>query len=99
MAKRLTEEMIRSPKTDPETLTQSNSDYQPLTSESEIEPIIDRVLTEHPQSALDFKAGKEKALIFLTGQVMKLTNGKAEPKLVQDLLQKKILNQKPYDSA
>ena len=38
----------------------------------------------------DYKAGKDKALAFLIGQIMKLTRGKASPKVVNDLLQQKL---------
>lgn len=90
IAKNLAEEMIRTPKTDPEILFQNNSDFHPLDSEKEIEPIIDLVLSNHPQTILDFKAGKEKAFDFLVGQVMELTHGKADPRIVNDLLRKKL---------
>jgi len=44
------------------------------------------VLESHPQPAADYRAGKEAALNFLKGQVMKATRGKANPNLVTDLL-------------
>lgn len=91
IAKRLGEEMLRSPKTAPELLFEANPGYQPITGMEELAPFIDQVLSSHPQSVLDFKAGKEKAFSFLVGQVMELTQGKAVPQTVHDLLLKKIL--------
>ncbi|NLT95006.1 MAG: hypothetical protein GXW85_05640, partial [Clostridia bacterium] len=44
-----------------------------------------------PKSVEDFKAGKEKALGFLVGQIMKETKGQANPGVVNKLL-KEILN-------
>ena len=42
------------------------------------------------RSVTDFKNGKENALSFLIGQVMKETKGKANPKLVGEMLRKKL---------
>ena len=52
---------------------------------------MDKVIEENPQSVEDFKNGKTKALAYLIGQIMKLTNGKASPSIVNELLRKKIL--------
>ena len=57
---------------------------------SEIESIIDRVLASNQQSVDDFKSGKEKAMGFLVGQVMKESRGKANPQIVNDILTKKL---------
>jgi len=48
------------------------------------------VITANPQAVADFKAGKETALKFLVGQVMKATKGRANPQLVNQLLKKKL---------
>ena len=48
--------------------------------------IIQEVIKENPRSANDYKAGKNNALMFLVGQAMKKSNGKANPKMVQELL-------------
>lgn len=55
-----------------------------------LEAICDQVIQENPKSADDFRGGKEAALNFLKGQVMKLTRGKANPGMVGDLLAKKL---------
>ncbi len=55
-----------------------------------IEPIIDQVIAANPKSVEEFRAGKEKAMNALVGQVMKATQGKANPQQVNDLLRKKL---------
>lgn len=57
---------------------------------SEIEAIIIRVIESNAQSVEDYKNGKEKAMGFLVGQIMKESRGKANPKLVNELLLKKL---------
>jgi aspartyl-tRNA(Asn)/glutamyl-tRNA(Gln) amidotransferase subunit B len=55
-----------------------------------IEAFCDQAIAANPGPAADFKAGKDAALNFLTGQVMKLTKGKANPALVRQILQRKL---------
>ncbi len=55
-----------------------------------IEALVDAVLAANPQSVPDFKAGKDKAIGFLTGQVMKQSKGKANPPMVQQMLREKM---------
>ena len=55
-----------------------------------IEAFCDEVITANPASVADFKSGKEAALNFLKGQVMKLSKGKANPVLVGEILAKKL---------
>ncbi len=59
---------------------------------SALEAIVDAVLVkpETQQAQADFKAGQEKVLGFLVGQVMKESKGKANPSAVQDILRKKL---------
>jgi len=56
----------------------------------QIEDLITQVIRDNPQAVADFKAGKETAIKFLVGQVMKVTKGRANPKLVNELLKKKL---------
>ncbi len=90
IAKDVADEMVASPGMDPEAIVRQNPDYQPLEDIALIEPIVDQILIDNPQSIADFKAGRDKAFAFLVGQVMKLTRGKASPQVVNDLLRKKI---------
>jgi aspartyl-tRNA(Asn)/glutamyl-tRNA(Gln) amidotransferase subunit B len=59
-----------------------------ISDPARIEETIRRVIAEFPAEAADFRAGKEKLLGFFVGRVMKETKGKANPQLVNDLLQK-----------
>lgn len=55
-----------------------------------LEQIVEAVLKDNQQSVEDFKAGKENALKYLMGQVMKESKGSANPTMVQDLLKEKL---------
>ena len=56
----------------------------------ELENIIDKVISDNPQNVNAYKAGKDKLFGFFVGQVMKNTGGKANPKLVNEILKKKL---------
>jgi aspartyl-tRNA(Asn)/glutamyl-tRNA(Gln) amidotransferase subunit B len=56
----------------------------------EIEKFVTDVLASNEKAVADYKAGKTNILGFLTGQVMKLSRGKANPALVQELLKQKL---------
>ncbi|MDF2876314.1 MAG: gatB, partial [Sporomusa sp.] len=58
--------------------------------EGAIVAIVDGVIAANPQSVTDFKAGKEKAIGFLVGQVMKQSKGRANPELVNKLLKDRL---------
>ncbi len=55
-----------------------------------IEEAADKVIAANEKSVTDFKAGKQQALGFLVGQLMKQTQGKANPKLANEILIKKL---------
>src|SRR3989344_1725200 len=57
--------------------------------EGEIGTIIDQILIENPKVVEDIKSGKPNATQFLIGKVMAVTRGKANPKVVKELLDKK----------
>ncbi len=90
IAKKVADDLMAAPGKSVKEIVDSNPDYQPLHAEDEIEVLVDQVLAEHAQSIADYRAGKDKAFAFLVGQVMKLTRGKASPKIVNDLLKKKL---------
>ncbi|WP_341761613.1 Asp-tRNA(Asn)/Glu-tRNA(Gln) amidotransferase subunit GatB [Candidatus Tisiphia endosymbiont of Thecophora atra] len=52
--------------------------------------IIDEILSENPDSVAAYKSGKDKLFGFFVGQVMKKTEGKANPSLVNDLLKERL---------
>jgi len=58
-----------------------------ITDEVEIEKIIKEVISKNPKAVEDFKAGKENAFQYLIGQIMAKTQGKANPKIINDILQ------------
>lgn len=55
-----------------------------------LEAIVEKVIAQHPQAVAEFRAGTAASKNFLVGQVMKETKGKADPKLVNDLLARKL---------
>lgn len=55
-----------------------------------IDKAIDEVIAKHPKEVERFKTGEEKLIGFFVGQVMKLTKGKANPQMVNELLKKKL---------
>lgn len=58
--------------------------------EGELEKIAKQVIAENPKSVEDYKKGKENAVKFLMGQVMKATGGSANPKMAMEILKKKL---------
>jgi aspartyl-tRNA(Asn)/glutamyl-tRNA(Gln) amidotransferase subunit B len=64
-----------------------------ISDTAEIEKVIDDLLAEHPGEVERFRAGDEKLIGFFVGQVMKATKGKANPKVLNDLLKDKLNKQ------
>ena len=61
-----------------------------ISDDSAIEKIVDQVLAAYAQQVADYRAGKEKAFNSLVGQIMKATQGKANPAQVNAILKKKL---------
>ena len=61
-----------------------------ISDASELDPVIDRVITANETQVASFKAGKEGVLGYLVGQVMRETQGKANPKIVNQRLREKL---------
>jgi aspartyl-tRNA(Asn)/glutamyl-tRNA(Gln) amidotransferase subunit B len=74
---------------DPEKIAADKNLLQ-VSDENEIAKIVEEVLTENAKAAEDVKNGEMKAIGFLVGQVMKLSKGKANPSLAQQLIKKKL---------
>jgi len=51
---------------------------------------VEEAVDSNPKPVADYLGGKETAMRFLVGQVMKITRGKANPKVVADLLEEKL---------
>ena len=61
-----------------------------MSDAEELEKIVEEVISTNPKSVEDIRSGKEQALKFLIGQVMKMTKGKANPKLTNEILREKL---------
>jgi len=61
-----------------------------ITDTGAIEAMIDEILANNEDKVAEYRAGKEKLFGFFVGQVMKASKGKADPKLVNELLRKKL---------
>ncbi|HVA54665.1 MAG TPA: Asp-tRNA(Asn)/Glu-tRNA(Gln) amidotransferase subunit GatB [Gammaproteobacteria bacterium] len=61
-----------------------------ITDSSAIEKVIDAIIGASPQQLSDYRAGKDKLFAFFVGQVMKATQGKANPQQVNELLKRKL---------
>ncbi len=61
-----------------------------ITDTSALEALVDEVIANNPKQVEQFRAGKEKVLGFFVGQIMKATQGKANPAQVNELLRKKL---------
>ena len=61
-----------------------------VTDTGAIEKVIDEIIANNPEQVEQFRAGKEKVLGFFVGQIMKQTQGKANPAIVNELLRKKL---------
>jgi aspartyl-tRNA(Asn)/glutamyl-tRNA(Gln) amidotransferase subunit B len=57
-----------------------------ISNVAEIREAVDQAIADNTKAVLDYKAGKEQALAFITGQVMKATRGRANPFLVKEIL-------------
>lgn len=75
---------------DPEKIIQEKGLVQ-ISDEGELAKIAEEVIANNPQSVADYKAGKEKALGALVGQMMKATKGKANPQVANKLILERLL--------
>lgn len=64
--------------------------YIQVSDEGEIAAIVAQVITDNPKPVEDIKSGEMKAIGFLVGQVMKASQGKANPALAQQLIRKQL---------
>ena len=61
-----------------------------ISDQGEIEKLVEEVLASNAQSIADYKAGHDRALGYIVGQVMKASKGKANPSLAKELILKKL---------
>jgi len=88
IAKDVFEDMFKT-KQSPNQLVEQNGLIQ-VTDTILINKIIDEILSENLEKVEDYKSGKTKLLGFFLGQAMKLSNGKANPKILNEILLKKL---------
>ncbi len=87
-AKTVLEDMFKTGRTADEIIKESG--LSQISDTQELEKIVAEVINSNVQPVADFKAGKETALKFLVGQVMKATKGRANPQLVNEVLKQKL---------
>lgn len=63
-----------------------------VSGEEELGKFTDAAITQNPKAVKEYLEGKEQAIMFLVGCVMKKTKGKANPKIVKELLEKALKN-------
>ncbi|HEY9260931.1 MAG TPA: Asp-tRNA(Asn)/Glu-tRNA(Gln) amidotransferase GatCAB subunit B, partial [Chitinophaga sp.] len=85
---RILPEMIQSPADPMEIATRLNL-LQDNNADN-ISPIIDEVLAKYPDKVAAFKGGKKGLMSLFVGEVMKLSKGKADPRLTNELLAEKL---------
>ena len=88
IAKQVFEEMAKSGE-DPTQIVEAKGLVQ-ISDPSKILPIIDEIIAKNPDNVAKFKAGNTKLLGFFVGQVLKTTGGKANPKVVNELVAEKL---------
>ena len=88
IAKDVLEDMFSSGKTARQIVDEKG--LQQVTDQGEIAKVIDEVIAENPKMVEQYLAGKDKLLGFFVGQAMKLTKGKANPKMLNDILTQKL---------
>ncbi|MFP4661832.1 MAG: Asp-tRNA(Asn)/Glu-tRNA(Gln) amidotransferase subunit GatB [Halanaerobiales bacterium] len=88
IAKTVFEEMFKTGK-DPETIVEEKGLKQ-ISDEGQLEEIVLKVIADNSEAVEDIRNGKNQAIGYLVGQVMKETRGKANPGLVNKLLREKI---------
>ena len=75
--------------TDPEIYLEEKG-LKSVSDEGALSSVIEKVITENPQSVQDYRNGKEKAIGFLVGQTMKAMKGKANPGMVNQILKEML---------
>lgn len=88
LAKAVFEEMVKENKA-PATIIKEKG-LEQVSDTGELEKMIGEVLADNPKSVEDFKAGKQQAMGFLVGQIMRKSKGKANPGMVNKMLKEKL---------
>ncbi len=78
---------LLSSKESPEEIVEKGR-FRQVSDAAELEACIDRIIAEHPSDVEDFRKGNAKVMGFLMGLAMKACQGKANPKLMKEILTK-----------
>ncbi|MDB6137289.1 MAG: glutamyl-tRNA(Gln) amidotransferase, subunit, partial [Verrucomicrobiaceae bacterium] len=65
--------------------------FEQVSDTGALEAIVDQIIAGAPDKVTEVKGGNDKALNWFTGQAMKLSGGKANPKLVTEIVRRKVL--------
>ncbi|MBM4271736.1 MAG: Asp-tRNA(Asn)/Glu-tRNA(Gln) amidotransferase subunit GatB [Deltaproteobacteria bacterium] len=76
-------------KDSPEAIVQM-SGFSQVSDKDELDRLVDRVMADNPSAVEDFRNGQAKALGFLIGRAMQASQGKANPKMIREILTKKL---------
>ena len=88
IAKNIFEEMFKTGQSAALLVEKSGSTQ--ISNKEEIDDIIEKVVRDNCETVQDYISGKEKAIHFLVGQVMRYTKGRAQPDMVLSLLRERI---------
>lgn len=88
IGKTVFQEMFKTGK-NPESIIKEKNLVQ-VSDSSAIEKVIDKIITNNPKQVEQYKSGKDKVFGFFVGQVMKEMKGQGNPKVVNELLKKKL---------
>jgi aspartyl-tRNA(Asn)/glutamyl-tRNA(Gln) amidotransferase subunit B len=87
-AKSVLSQLLDTGKTAKDLIQEGN--LQQISNTDALSQVIETVIQENVKSVMDFKTGKLNALMYLVGQVMKKSSGKANPKLVGELIRRRL---------
>ena len=88
MAKTVFDEMVATGKA-PEVIIQEK-DLTQISDTASLEALAREIIAAHPREAADYRAGKDKLLSFFVGQLMRRTQGQANPQLANEIFQKML---------
>jgi aspartyl-tRNA(Asn)/glutamyl-tRNA(Gln) amidotransferase subunit B len=74
---------------DPKAIVERNNWVQ-VSDAAEIEKYVEQVLASNPEKVAEFRAGKDRLFGFFVGQIMKISEGKANPQSINEILMKKL---------
>ena len=89
IAKKVLDKMFEEAKTPTEIIKENG--WIQISDEGAIKEVVEKIISQNPQSVSDYKAGKEKALGFLVGQAMKETKGKANPQMLNKMFKDALM--------